>query len=67
MVGGVKRKTVMNEFFNKGELLPDNRSDFKEIIRKVSDDNPDSDNLVFEYGLKKLADKYYGKKGKNEQ
>lgn len=61
MAGSVKRKTVLNAFFNKGELLPDNRSDFEEIIRSVSDDNPDSENLVFEYGLKKLSGKIYGK------
>ena len=60
----MKMKTIMKAFFNKGELLPDNRSDFEEIIRRVSDDNPDSENLVFEYGLKKLSDKIYGKENK---
>ena len=51
----------MNALFNKGELLPDNRAEFENIIRTVADNDPDLENLVFEYGLKKLADKVYGK------
>ena len=61
MAGSVKRKTIMNALFNKGELLPDNRAEFENIIRTVADNDPDLENLVFEYGLKKLADKVYGK------
>lgn len=57
----MKKKNIMKAFFNKGELLPDSRYEFENIIRTVADNDPDSENLVFEYGLKKLSDKIYGK------